>query len=171
MKKNFILYTLVVCCAIFIASCVTISKTESAATRNVVGLGVIQAPTMATLDVSSTKVTELFSIRAKNKFNFSFSFGKKSEAIAMSKDKALLNAYAHAVSKLLIKHNADVLIEPKYSFETMASRKTTTYNIIVSGYPATYKNFRPAVYADTSLFKMKPVNVEAIKYSGTLITE
>ena len=165
--KKIIICTLAVCSAIFFVSCVTISKTESAGTRNVVGLGVIQSPTITTLEVSSTKVTELFTIRAKNKIKFSFSlFGKKGDG--MIKDKALQDVKAHAVAKLLIKHNADVLVEPRYSIETTATKKSTTYNFIVSGYPGTYKNFRPAVPADTALLKLKPTMIEAVKLIGTI---
>jgi hypothetical protein len=167
MKKKFILCTLVVSCVIFIASCVTISKTESGSTRNVVGLGVVQIPTVVNLDVQPTKVSELFTVKTKNAFSL---FSKKS-AEALSKDRSIAAAKAHAVAKLLVKHNADVLIAPRFSFETMSTRKSSTYNLIVSGYPATYKNFRPAVDADTSLLKMKPIVIEAVELIGTLETE
>jgi hypothetical protein len=161
MKKNLIICTLVVCCAVFFASCVTISKTESGNTRNIVGLGVTQIPTVATLEVSSTKVTELFTVKAKNKFSMPIlSFGKKNDAMLLSKEKAVESVKAHAVAKMLVKFNADVLIEPRFAFETVSTNKSTTYNIIVSGYPGTYKNFRTATVADKELLEITPTLLE-----------
>ena len=50
-----------------------------------------------------------------------------------------------AVTDALKKSNSDVLVEPRYEINT--SFKQTTVG--VSGYPATYKDFRPMVLQDT----------------------
>jgi hypothetical protein len=47
----------------------------------------------------------------------------------------------------LRKANADVLVEPRYTIETSNSESTIT----VSGYAATYKNFRPIKEEDVNL--------------------
>lgn len=173
MKKHLIISFFVVSCMILFSSCIVLTKTETASTRNVHGIGVIQAPTVATLDVSQTKVTELFTIKAKKKFFKAFDgglFKKNTNTLAM--DKMLESAKVFAVAKLLSKHNADVLIEPRYAFETLSTNKTSTFNVIVSGYPATYKNFRPAVPADTAIFKIRPaLIIEPERMGSTLETE
>jgi hypothetical protein len=137
MKKKLIISSLVVGCMILFASCYTVTKTETVTNRYVVGAGIIQMPTVANLEVSSTKVSELFTLKANT--------SAKRE-----------DAKAFAVAKILSKHNADVLVEPRYSFETLETRWNKTFNIIVSGYPATFKNFRPATAADIEIFKVSP---------------
>jgi len=174
MKKNFIFLLLVAICALFLTSCVTVRKTEYAKAREVNGLGVIQIPTVATLDVSSTKVTELFTVRVKSKFMKAAAggglFSKKTVSDA-PQFGALEAAQSFAVAKLLTKHNADVLVEPRYSFEVTTAGKKSTYNVIVSGYPAIYKNFRPAAPADTAVFKINPSTTFPQRMQGTLETD
>jgi len=151
MKKNFIFFALAASCVLFFASCATVKKMETVKTRDVIGSEVVYMPTVATLEVSQTKVTELFTIKAKSKIK--------------DADKAF------AVAKLLTKHNADVLVEPRFSIEEITSGKTTTYNVIVSGYPATYKNFRPLTPADMELLKFVPASSEPQKVMGTFELE
>lgn len=173
MKKNFIFFALVATCVLFFASCMTIQKTEYAKAREVTGLGVLQIPTVATLDVSQTKVTELFTIRVKNKFLKSMATGRfnKKTLVDAPQFGALEAAQSFAVAKLLTKHNADVLVEPRYSFEVTSTLKRSTYNVIVSGYPATYKNFRPATPADTEILKINPPTTIPQRMQGTLETD
>jgi PBP1b-binding outer membrane lipoprotein LpoB len=151
--KKIIICALVLCSALFFVSCVSISKTESATSRNIVGLGVLQTPTVATLEVSPTKVTELYTFKTKS---------------GLTGDKATANIKTQAIAKLLIKYNADILVEPRYSIETISSKFSSTYNIIISGYPATYKNFRPAVAADTALLKLTPTSIEPTRMVSTI---
>jgi len=151
MKKNFIFFVLATISMLFFTSCVTVKKMEAVKTRDVIGSEVVHMPTVATLEISQTKVTELFTIRAKSKVK--------------DADKAF------AVSKLLTKHNADVLVEPRFSIEEMTSGKITTYNVIVSGYPATYKNFRPLAPADMELLKFVPASTDPQKVLGTFELE
>ena len=111
-------------------SCI-IKKTETATTKiiDINGAGVIQKPTIVDLDVNGAKVSG----RAVAKF------GENIEDI-----KNLL------VAEVLRKVNADVLVEPRYAFETVNNETT----ISVSGYPATYKNFRPIKEEDLKLINL-----------------
>ena len=113
----------------FMTSCI-MKKTETATTKtlDINGAGVIQKPTIVDLDVNGAKVSG----RAVAKF------GENIEDI-----KNLL------VAEVLRKVNADVLVEPRYAFETVNNETT----ISVSGYPATYKNFRPIKEEDLKLIK------------------
>ena len=113
----------------FMTSCI-MKKTETATTKtlDINGAGVILKPTIVDLDVNGAKVSG----RAVAKF------GENIEDV-----KILL------VAEVLRKANADVLVEPRYAFETVNNETT----ISVSGYPATYKNFRPIKEDDLKLIK------------------
>ena len=113
----------------FMTSCI-MKKTETATTKtlDINGAGVILKPTIVDLDVNGAKVSG----RAVAKF------GENIEDV-----KILL------VAEVLRKSNADVLVEPRYAFETVNNETT----ISVSGYPATYKNFRPIKEEDLKLIK------------------
>ena len=113
----------------FMTSCI-MQKTETATTKtlDINGAGVILKPTIVDLDVNGAKVSG----RAVAKF------GENIEDV-----KTLL------VAEVLRKANADVLVEPRYAFETVNNETT----ISVSGYPATYKNFRPIKEEDLKLIK------------------
>ena len=114
----------------FMTSCI-MKKTETATTKtlDINGAGVILKPTIVDLDVNGAKVSG----RAVAKF------GENIEDV-----KILL------VAEVLRKANADVLVEPRYAFETVNNETT----ISVSGFPATYKNFRPLKEEDLKLINL-----------------
>ena len=114
----------------FMTSCI-MKKTETATTKtlDINGAAVIQKPTIVDLDVNGAKVSG----RAVAKF------GENIEDV-----KLLL------VAEVLRKSNADVLVEPRYAFETVNNETT----ISVSGFPATYKNFRPLKEEDLKLINL-----------------
>lgn len=120
--RNFNLLFYGIAILIITAGCKSYSKTS--VTTDVSGPTVVQKPVIADLDVEENRVIGTAS-------------GKGSESIDVLKQNALNNA--------LDKSKADVLVEPRY--EIITSRKQSTVN--VSGYPATYKNFRPMVVSDT----------------------
>ena len=113
----------------FMTSCI-MKKTETATTKtlDINGAGVILKPTIVDLDVNGAKVSG----RAVAKF------GENIEDV-----KTLL------VAEVLRKANADVLVEPRYVIETINNESIIT----VSGYHATYKNFRPIKEEDIKLIK------------------
>ena len=172
MKKNFIFITLAASCVIFFASCAMVNKTATATMRNVEGAGILSLPSVATLDISQTKVTELYTIKMKGG-NFSFSNGavKEKNKLFIQSGGSMDAVKVHAVSKLLAKHNADVLIEPQFTFEMISSNGGSTYNVVVSGYPASYKEFRPATKEDIEILQMNPILISPERTIGTIGVE
>lgn len=120
MKVKSIIYS-----ALFLfvfVSCSTVSKTTRSS--YVEGPEVVQRPVVADLEVGTAHVTGT----AK---------GKRSTGVNNVKQLAIADA--------LIKSGADVLIEPRFEITT----SFRTISVTVTGYPATYKNFRPMEAADT----------------------
>jgi hypothetical protein len=110
-------------------SCSTLkSTTNTAKSLPIYGAGVIQKPVIVELDVQQTKVTATVS-------------GKLGSNIETLKSAS--------VSKAVKSANADVLVEPTYTI--VSDRSTTT--VTVSGFPATYKNFRDIRVEDVPLIK------------------
>lgn len=114
---------------ITMASCgITKSTTNTSKTLNIYGSGVIQKPVIVDLDVKQTKVTATVT-------------GKMGSNIEVLKAEAVSTAVKNAL--------ADVLVEPTYTI--VSNRGTST--VTVSGFPATYKNFRDITLEDVPLIK------------------
>lgn len=86
---------------------------------------VVHQPVTANLDVSSTRVTGMAMVMRAQE--------------ALGRNQAVRNALAAA--------RADVLVAPTYTIENSGSEIKVT----VTGYPATYKDFRNATKADLEL--------------------
>lgn len=86
---------------------------------------VVHQPVTSNLDVKSTRVSGRATVKAGQE--------------ALGRNSALRSALAAA--------QADVLVAPTYTIERDASNLTVT----VTGYPATYKDFRNATAADLEL--------------------
>lgn len=112
---------------LLLSACASVQKVETAKTTEILGPGVIQNPVIADLDVKEQKVRGTAS-------------GRRATA-AEVKHMATVNAIKGA--------NADVLVAPVFEMETTGSRTTVT----VTGFPATYKNFRHATPADSALVR------------------
>ena len=120
---------LIVVLAITIASCSSMkSTTNTAKTLSIYGSGVIQKPVIVELDVKQTKVTATVN-------------GKLGSNIEALKGEAVSVAVKNAA--------ADVLVEPTYTIVTNRGTSTVT----VTGFPATYKNFRDIKIEDVPLIK------------------
>jgi hypothetical protein len=126
MKKQSLFF--VVLALVSLTSC-TVFKTNTSKTMDIYGAGVIQTPVLVDLDVKDTKVT--------------------GTATAVQ-GKSLEPVKQDAVADALKKSNADVLVEPKFETETSGGRITAT----VTGFPATYKNFRTIKADDVPLLKV-----------------
>ena len=112
-----------------LASCSSMkSTTNTAKTLPIYGAGVIQKPVIVELDVKQSKVTATVS-------------GKLGSNVETLKAEAVSAAVKNAA--------ADVLIEPTYTIVTNRGASTVT----VSGFPATYKNFRDIRIEDVPLIK------------------
>lgn len=115
--------------SITIASCSSMkSITNTAKTLSVYGSGVIQKPVIVNLDVKQAKVAATVN-------------GKLGSNIEVLKAEAISVAVKNA--------GADVLVEPTYSIVSNKGTSTVT----VSGFPATYKNFRDITIEDIPLIK------------------
>lgn len=120
-------------CLITITLCITSCKslkstTNTAKTLNIYGSGVIQKPVIVELDVKQTKVTATATAK----------MGSAIEALK-----------AEAVSIAIKNAGADVLVEPSYT--VVSNSRTST--VTVTGFPATYKNFRDIKLEDVPLIK------------------
>ena len=119
----------VIAVTIAFASCGNIkSTTNTSKSLSIYGSGVIQKPVIVDLDVKQTKVTATAS-------------GKEGSSIEALK--------AQAVSVAVKNAQSDVLVEPTYIIVTNKGTSTVT----VSGFPATYKNFRDITMEDVPLIR------------------
>lgn len=133
MKK--VRKVIVIVMALLVVTSCGVAKTNTAKTKDVNGSGVTHLPVLADLDVRQTKVTGTYTAMLKPPMVTAESI--KQEAIALA----------------LAKVNGDILIEPFYKMESTGKQHTVT----VTGYPATYKNFRMMEEKDTTLYLLNSV--------------
>jgi hypothetical protein len=136
MKKIFVFSAVALLVGCFYACKTPMAQFSMAAYRPVTGVGVVNVPTLADLDVSQSKIFERLEVRIDEEAG----------------PDAIVSAVNTALAALLLKHNADVLIQPVWFLEKQGINRYR-WTVQVSGYPATYKNFRPMTKADTALFK------------------
>lgn len=120
------------CATLFLMSCSSVSKYSSGKTIDITPT-IVQKPTVADMQVNDQKVT-----------------GSHSGKIKTTPFESIKN---EAVANALKTTNADVLVEPR--FETTVDGSLTT--VVVSGFPATFKNFRPMKNEDIPLMKIGTV--------------
>lgn len=119
-------------CILLLSSCTTIKKT---ATTVAVDGSITTYPEVADLDVQKK-------ISSTTTWKFvPFHLG----------EPKLSTAKGNLVAEVLQKYNADILLEPQfvYSKSSCGERELT-----VTGYPATYKNFRKATDDDLKALKI-----------------
>jgi hypothetical protein len=127
-----------------VASCSsTKSTTNTAKTLNVYGAGVIQKPVIVELDVKQAKVTATVKGRMGN---------------------VVETLKAEAVSVAIKNAGADVLVEPTYTIVSNGG----TFTVTVSGFPATYKNFRDITIEDVPLVKAGILQVARVAEPTTI---
>ena len=144
MKAILLLLTsllLLVACAAPVTKKTETYYSETVKVSDVHGIGVLQKPVIADLDVKEQKV-----------------IGKSYILLPASLETAKLNALADALEK----SKADVLIEPIYKTEKSSGAILAT----VTGFPGYYKNFRPITAEDLPLLN---ANVE--KKTDDLLVE
>lgn len=132
-----------VCAAITITSCQTVQQT---ATTTDIKAKVMQVPTVADLVVQPQRV------EASQDWNWKFLGG---DCIAQRKK--------HLVYDIVKSAKADVLIEPHVNLtkKTFGKRSLT-----ISGYPATYKNFRKATKEDMEVIHAANGTLERVVVVG-----
>ncbi|MFH0867245.1 MAG: hypothetical protein V1904_13705 [Bacteroidota bacterium] len=130
MKKLTLLVVLTITIAAFLTSCSSFTKVTDVKITEISGRSVIQKPVLVDLDVKITKVTA-------------------TSTGILSKGTTVESVKAQAVADAVKQAGADVLVEP--IFETTISGKRVT--AIVTGFPATYKNFRSITAEDMPLLQ------------------
>lgn len=142
MKKYLFLSLMI----LLMASCtVTNSKYSTAKSIDINLTGIIQKPVVVDLDVKETKVSGTAT--------------EKSESVSIEtvKQEAIVDAVK--------KSNADILVEPMFTTETIGEKITVT----VTGFPANYKNFRSIKHEDLELLNngyLQKVNIYEPKSSS-----
>ncbi len=134
------LFVLAVLSILFLAGCASTKSTRyfDIKTLDVSGGRIVAMPLVADLDVSSTRVT------AEDSITVNIQDSKIESVIQQVKEIA--------VKKILDAESADVLVEPKY--ETVVTNPEyyqRTIKVIVTGFPATYKNIRKASKDDIEI--------------------
>jgi hypothetical protein len=127
MKNLIYSFIFVVVIAGINSSC-TVTKTTTSKTFDIYGAGVVQTPVLVDLEVEEIKVSGTATRPSSTGFEMI-----KQEAVARALEKV----------------NADVLVEP--TFKTKTANGQTTAD--VTGFPATYKNFRTIQEKDIKLLE------------------
>lgn len=118
--------------SIFLASCGTLKKYDSKAVS--IDCSVMQCPTLAELEIQKNSLTG--SVEWKEKWFH------RSIPLAIRK--------GNLIAELTAQAKADVLVEPRFIFEE-GDAGHNSRKLSVTGYPATFKNFRTATPADIEL--------------------
>lgn len=121
-----------ICATVSLMSCSSVAKFSTAKTIDITPT-IVQKPTVADLQVNEKKVT-----------------GTQSGKVTTTPLETIQN---EAVASALKTANADVLVEPR--FETTINGSLTT--VMVTGFPATFKNFRTMKDEDISLMRIGAV--------------
>ncbi len=124
MKRVFLFLML----SLLITSC-SVTKTATAKKLDIYGSGVMHIPVVADLKVQQQKV---------------------SATIVTDEGVVSESAKQKAIAEAIEKANADILVEPNFKTKTEGSMVTIT----VTGFPATYKNFRNATQTDVDLLRV-----------------
>lgn len=126
MKK---LISLLLILSLIAISCTTMEQASTTKVMDIYGVGVIQYPVVGEMDVDINKVTG---------------------TVESSNASVNINSLkVSAVNNAIKKSNADILIEP--IFDIVKDGRQTT--VTVTGFPATYTNFRPITLADVPLLE------------------
>jgi len=128
MNRFIKIVMLILATTVLFTGCVTVTSrtlAEEAKIAYMRDTGVFHIPVIAELEVSQTKIT--------------------GTASGTNENFELLRV--RAVNNALAANNADVLLEPRFSYESTARGMT----VRVTGFPANYKNFRSITERDTVL--------------------
>ena len=141
MKKQIFFITVL---ALTILTSCSVVKTNTSKTLDIYGAGVLHKPVSVDLEVKEIRVTGM---------------------ATLTKGVSLEPVKQEAVADALRKSGADVLVEPKFETKTSGGRTTAT----VTGFPATYKNFRSITLEDVKLLRVGVTQKAAVSESGNLL--
>jgi hypothetical protein len=130
------------------------SSTGQVKYRDLSGV-VTHIPVTADLDVQGTKTQGFYSGAGK--------YDKATKTYSFNEDACKNLAVQNAIERA----GADILIEPMFAIETVGG----TITVKVTGYPATYKNFRSATLKDKELLETHPTESHAVKSEAAVISK
>ena len=133
MNKNKVLALIVIIGGLF-TSCTVTTKTVSSKIMKIDDTGIVQNPLIVDLVVTETKVSA------------------QAEGLRLNLDVIRNEVTAHLLDSL----NADVLIEPIFKSVHNGNRIT----VKVSGYPATYTNFRNLRQEDINIINSRDIIID-----------
>ena len=120
------------CATLSLMSCSSVAKFSTAKTIDITPT-IVQKPTVADMQVNEKKVMGTYTGKLKT--------------------TTLETIKSEAVASALKSVNADILVEPRFDTTINGSQTTVT----VSGFPATFKNFRAMKEEDIPLMKIGTV--------------
>ncbi|KWW30057.1 MAG: Uncharacterized protein AUK63_1103 [bacterium P3] len=160
MKKLFFAIS-VVTAGLWAASCSSsFNLTENNTRLLPVSSTAHTTPTVADLRVSSAKISH--QVTVKNRFSLKdlSNYGDSPKMVYLQK---------LAATQAAQKYDADVIVAPSYSITTSDDFRTIT--VTVTGYPATYANFRPATPADMEMIAKDPERSMIVPCTSSSITD
>ena len=146
---------------LFASSCgSTFSLTETSTRLLPVNSTAYTLPTVADLRVSSAKISHQVTVANHFSLKELSNTGDSPKMVYLQK---------LAVTQAAQKYDADIIVAPSYSITTSDDLKTVT--VTVTGYPATYTNFRSATATDMEIISKNPENSMVVPCTSSTITE
>lgn len=117
-------------------------------------------PTVADLRVSTSKISHQVTVKNRYSLKDISNYGDSPKMVYLQK---------LAITQAAQKYDADVIVAPSYSISTSDDLKSIT--VTVTGYPATYTNFRPATPADMEMIANDPERSMIVPCAASSITD
>lgn len=160
MKKNILIIASVVA-AFFVTSCTqTYNLTEDNTHLLNVASSAYTLPTVAELQVTPTKIS--FQMTYNNNLSLK-------DISAFSESPKVQYMVKLTLNKAAAKYDADIIVAPNYSIATSEDYRKVT--VTITGYPATYTNFRTATAADMEIIKGGNSGSEVVPCSASSIND
>lgn len=160
MKKTSLLIVSLIVSAVF-TSCSSFYNLAEQNTRLLpVASTAHTIPTVADLSVSSVKITHQVTVNNNFSLKELSNFGDSPQIVYYEK---------LAANEAAQKYDADVIVAPSYVITTSDDHKSLI--ITVSGYPATYTNFRPATPVDMEMIKNETESNMIVPCTSSQITD
>lgn len=137
MKKSLILSVIV---ALSFTACSSLDVAYNAKSQDL-GARLIESVTISDFDITENKIS--YEVKTTTRKEY-----KKAKKSRLIQNKMKVEAMALALESV----GADVMVEPR--FVLTSNRKTREFVVKVTGYPATYKNFRTTTVDDERLIKI-----------------
>lgn len=147
--KRISVFTFIIVLAIVVFNSCTVQKSTNSTVKSmdIYGSGVMHLPVVVDLVVSNTKVT--------------------ATVVSSSSATSIEDLKIAATAKAISEAKADILVEPSFVVETVGYEKTVT----VTGFPATYANFRSITHDDVALLQVGALQVADVSQNKAVSRE